>query len=39
MEGHERANVLKRVEFLQQFRSELDAMLARFGQYQQIASR
>lgn len=39
MEGQEREKLMRRIEFLRQFRQELDAMLARFGQYEQLANR
>lgn len=38
LEGEERDKILKRIEFLREFRAELDAMLARFGQYETVAS-
>merc|ERR1712096_432786 len=36
LEVDERAAVLKRVKFLRRFRSEVDALLARFGQYEAL---
>eukprot|EP00051_Salpingoeca_urceolata_P022041 m.352788 g.352788 ORF g.352788 m.352788 type:complete len:619 (+) comp19903_c22_seq7:157-2013(+) len=36
MEGTERQQVIQRVVFLRKFRSQLDAMLSRFGQYESI---
>lgn len=35
LEGDERAKVLQRIEYLRKFRAEVDAMLGRFGQYDQ----
>lgn len=37
MEGQERRAVEERVRFLQSLRAEMDAMMARFGQYEAIA--
>eukprot|EP00039_Didymoeca_costata_P019344 m.337157 g.337157 ORF g.337157 m.337157 type:complete len:603 (-) comp18063_c0_seq1:62-1870(-) len=39
LEGDEREKVLARIAFLRRFRSEMDGMLARFGQYEELSGR